>query len=80
MFFGLVILLLGLGYIYKPGVVERINKVLKETLLNDSYIALHRRNWGFLLALVGATLIYMGISSLLKNPLSGSFGCFWPAP
>ncbi|MFA6433521.1 MAG: hypothetical protein WCW52_02375 [Elusimicrobiales bacterium] len=64
LFFGLVILLLGLGYVYKPGVIERINRVLKETLLNDSYVALHRRNWGFLLILVGTTLIYMGLSRI----------------
>lgn len=64
LFFGLVILLLGLGYIYKPGVIERINRVLKETLLNDSYVSLHRRNLGFLLILMGATLIYMGVSRI----------------
>ena len=61
-FFGLVFLLLGLGYIYKPGIIERINKLLRDTFLNDSYVALHRRNWGFLLLLVGAVLIYMGVS------------------
>ena len=66
LFFGLVILLLGLGYIYRPGVIERVNKVLKETLLNDSYIALHRRKWGFLLILLGGTLIYMGVSRILN--------------
>lgn len=64
LFFGLVILLLGLGYIYKPDIIERVNRVLKETLLNDSYVALHRRNWGFLLILVGVTLIYMGASRI----------------
>ena len=62
LFFGLIILLLGFGYIYRPDIIERINKVLKETLLNDSYVALHRKNWGFFLILMGATLIYMGIS------------------
>ncbi len=65
LFFGLLILLLGLGYIYKPDIIERVNKVIKDTLLNDSYVALHRRNWGFLLLLVGATLIYMGASRIL---------------
>jgi len=64
LFFGLLILMLGLGYIYRPDIIERVNKVLKETLLNDSYVALHRRNWGFLLFLVGATLIYMGASRI----------------
>ena len=61
-FFGLLFVLLGLGYIYKPEVIERINRLIRETFLNDSYIALHRKNWGFLLLLMGAVLIYMGLS------------------
>ncbi|HAH33048.1 MAG TPA: hypothetical protein DCL44_12115 [Elusimicrobia bacterium] len=64
LFFGLVFLLLGLGYIYKPEIVERLNRLLKETLLNDSYAALHRRKWGVLLVLIGTLLIYMGSSRI----------------
>lgn len=61
-FFGLVFMLLGLGYIYKPEAIERLNRLIKETFLNDSFVALHRRNWGFLLLLIGGVLIYMGVS------------------
>jgi len=61
-FFGLVFILLGLGYIYKPDAIERLNRLIKETFLNDSYVALHRKNWGFLLLLMGGVLIYMGVS------------------
>ena len=64
-FFGLVFVLLGLGYVYKPEIIERINRLIKETFLNDSYVALHRKNWGFLLLLVGGVLIYMGVSRTL---------------
>jgi len=64
LFFGLVLLLLGLGYIYKPEVVARVNRLLKETLLNDSYAALHRRKWGVLLVLLGSLLVYMGLSRI----------------
>ncbi len=64
-FFGLVFILLGLGYIYKPGIIERVNRLIKETFLNDSYVALHRKNWGFLLLLVGGVLVYMGVSRSL---------------
>lgn len=64
-FFGLVFILLGLGYIYKPGIIERVNRLIKETFLNDSYVALHRKNWGFLLLLVGGVLVYMGVSRAL---------------
>lgn len=61
-FFGLVFILLGLGYIYRPGIIERVNRLIRETFLNDSYVALHRKNWGFLLLLIGGILIYMGVS------------------
>ncbi|HAT72361.1 MAG TPA: hypothetical protein DCS63_06050 [Elusimicrobia bacterium] len=61
-FFGLVFILLGLGYIYRPDAIERLNRLIKETFLNDSYVALHRKNWGFLLLLMGGVLIYMGVS------------------
>jgi uncharacterized protein YjeT (DUF2065 family) len=61
-FFGLLFILLGLGYIYKPEAIERVNRLIRETFLNDSYVALHRKNWGFLLLLIGGVLIYMGVS------------------
>jgi len=64
LFFGLMFLLLGLGYIYKPDIVARINSLLKETLLNDSYAALHHKKWGVLLFLTGFLLIYMGLARL----------------
>ncbi|HCC47253.1 MAG TPA: hypothetical protein DEQ38_03925 [Elusimicrobia bacterium] len=63
-FFGLLFLLLGLGYIYRPGIIERVNRLIRETFLNDSYVALHRKNWGFLLLLIGSVLVYMGFSRL----------------
>lgn len=62
--FGLIILLLGFGYIYKPEIIERLNRLIKETLLNDSYVALQREKWGLLLVLIGSLLLYMGISRL----------------
>lgn len=62
--FGLLFVLLGLGYIYRPDAIERINRLIRETFLNDSYVALHRRNWGFLLLLLGGVLLYMGVSRL----------------
>jgi len=43
---GAVSLLLGLGYLYRPDVIERMNALLREYLLNDAYIALERRKWG----------------------------------
>jgi uncharacterized protein YjeT (DUF2065 family) len=63
-FFGLVLVLLGLGYVYRPGAIERLNKLIRDTFLNDSYVALHRKNWGFLLLLLGGVLLYMGVARI----------------
>lgn len=64
LFFGLVLVLLGLGYVYRPSAIERLNRLIRDTFLNDSYVALHRKNWGFLLLLIGGVLLYMGIARI----------------
>lgn len=62
--FGFLALLLGLGYLYRPDIIERINAVLRETLLNDAHIALERRKWGVFFLLIGFLLLYMGITAM----------------
>ena len=59
LFFGL----LGLGYLFRPDIIERINTLIKNTLLNDSYFTLERRKWGTFFLVVGFLLLYMGINS-----------------
>ena len=61
---GLVSLLLGLGYLYRPDLIERMNAVLRDYLLNDAYIALERRKWGMFFLLVSFLFLYMGWSAL----------------
>ncbi|MBI5631527.1 MAG: hypothetical protein HY921_11665 [Elusimicrobia bacterium] len=56
--------LLGLGYLYRPDLIERMNTFLREYLLNDAYIALERRKWGAFFLLIGFLLLYMGLSAL----------------
>ncbi len=62
--FGLVSLLLGLGYLYRPDLIERMNAILRDYLLNDSYIALERRKWGVFFLLIGFLFLYMGLTAL----------------
>jgi hypothetical protein len=61
---GVFSLLLGLGYLYRPDLIERMNAVLREYLLNDAYIALERRKWGFFFLLVSFLFLYMGWAAL----------------
>ncbi|OGS39567.1 MAG: hypothetical protein A2506_04735 [Elusimicrobia bacterium RIFOXYD12_FULL_66_9] len=61
---GFVCGLLGLGYLYRPDLIERMNAVLRDYLLNDSYIALERRKWGIFFVLLSFLFLYMGLTAL----------------
>ena len=60
---GLLSTLLGLGYLYRPDIIERIICFLRETVLNDSHIALERRKWGVFFLLIGFLFLYMSFSA-----------------
>lgn len=61
---GLLCGALGLGYLYRPDLIERMNAVLREYLLNDSYIALDRRKWGMFFLLLAFLFLHMGWTAL----------------
>lgn len=61
---GVLFGVLGLGYLYRPDLIERMNAVLRNYILNDAYIALERRKWGMFFLLMSFLFLYMGWSSL----------------
>lgn len=61
---GLLCGLLGLGYLYRPDLIERMNAVLRDYVLNDAYIALERRKYGMFFLLLAFLFLYMGWSAL----------------
>ena len=61
---GLLSGLMGLGYLYRPDLIERMNAVLRDYVLNDAYIALERRKWGMFFLLVSFLFLYVGWSGL----------------
>ncbi len=63
---GLMSGLLGLGYLYRPDLIERMNAVLRDYVLNDAYIALERKKWGMFFLLVAFLFLYMGWTALKK--------------
>lgn len=63
---GFLSLLLGLGYLYRPDLIERMNALLREYLLNDAYIALERKKWGAFFLLVAFLFLYMGWTALIR--------------
>ncbi|MFA5138044.1 MAG: hypothetical protein WC728_02335 [Elusimicrobiota bacterium] len=65
---GLLFFAMGLGYLYRPGLIERMNAFLRECLLNDAYIALERRKWGVFFLLLSVLFLYMGYTGLYPRP------------
>jgi hypothetical protein len=60
---GVLSTVLGLGYLYRPDLIERMNAFLRETVLNDSHIALERHKWGAFFLLIGFLFLYMGFTA-----------------
>ena len=56
--------LFGLGYLYRPDLIERLNAVLRDYILNDAYIALERKKWGMFFLLISFFFLYVGWSGL----------------
>jgi hypothetical protein len=63
-FMGLFFFALGLGYLYRPDLIERMNALLREYLLNDAHLALERRKWGMFFLLLSFVVLYMGYSAM----------------
>lgn len=63
---GVLTCLLGLGYLYRPDLIERMNSLLREYLLNDAHIALERKKWGVFFLLVSFLCFYMGVTALTR--------------
>ena len=63
-FFGVVFFALGLCYLYRPDLIERMNALLREYVLNDAHLALERRKWGMFFLLISFLFLYMGYSAM----------------
>jgi len=66
--FGIFFFFLGLGYLFRPALIERMNAFIRETLLNDAYISLERYKWGVFFLLLSFLFLYMGITSIYGIP------------
>jgi len=61
---GALCFLLGLGYLYRPDLIERLYAFLREYVLNDAHVALERKKWGAFFLLIGFLFTYMGWTSM----------------
>jgi len=63
---GIIFFLLGLGYLYQPNLILRINAFFRNYLFNDRFL-LERRKWGIFFLLLSFIAFYMGITALLRS-------------
>ncbi len=56
---GLIFLGLGLGYLYRPDIISRINSFFRETVFNDAYFNLERKKWGVFFLLLSLLFLYV---------------------
>ena len=68
LFVSFVFLTLGLVFIYKPAWIVRVNKFVRERVLNDTLILLERRKKGFFFFLMFFILFYWGYDSFQYHP------------
>jgi len=70
--FGILFLVIGWVYFYKPNLVMTINKLARESFFNDRIILLERKKLAILFFCLSFVALYMGFSSLAN--LLGSRG------
>ena len=63
---GFICLLFGLGYLYRPALIERVLTLLRDILLNDIHQVLERKKWGIFFLLLSFFFFYMGLSTLFN--------------
>ena len=61
--FGIMSLLLSLGYLYKPDTIIRINEFFKKTVFNDQHVIFRRKKIGIILLIIGVIAFFLGIKS-----------------
>jgi multisubunit Na+/H+ antiporter MnhG subunit len=59
-FLGAVFLLTGMGYLYRPDLVSRVNAFFRNSLFNDAHLKLERKKWGVFFLLLAFLLLYVG--------------------
>lgn len=82
---GIVLLLISVSYLYRPGLVLRVNAWGRAFLFNDAHLLHYRRRWGLLAFLGSILFLYSGFLNLAKaipaepvrDPLEAGYMSFY---
>jgi len=59
---GLLLLVLGLGYLYRPYWIVKLNAWVRMNIFNDQILITRRRKVGIILFFIGVILIFLGLT------------------
>lgn len=59
---GLFVVLLSLGYLYRPRIILAMNEYMRRTLFNDQWLVTRRKKIGVLLFLAGIIILYLSMA------------------
>lgn len=82
---GIVILVVSVAYLYRPGLVLRVNAWGRALLFNDTHLLHYRRRWGLLAFLAAILFLYSGFLNISKtipvargqDPLEAGYMAFY---
>jgi hypothetical protein len=64
---GLALLLLSLGYLYRPAWILALNAFGRTVVFNDSHVLHNRRRWGLPLFAAAAVFLFTGLRNLAQE-------------
>jgi hypothetical protein len=64
---GIVLLVASVAYLYRPGLVLRVNAWGRTLLFNDAHLLHFRRRWGLLAFLAAILFLYSGFLNITKS-------------
>ena len=62
---GFLLVMLGLGYLFDPKAILRLNAFMRDNFFKDSYVLLNGKRIGSLLLLIGFLLLALGYQTRL---------------
>lgn len=71
-FTGLFLLLISLGFLYRPAWILAVNAFARALLFNDSHVLHYRRRWGLPLFAAASLFLFTGLKNLSQERPSPS--------
>ena len=63
---GILLVVIGLGYLFDPKAILRLNAFMRDNLFKDSHVLLNGKRVGYLLLSIGFLLLALGYQTTIR--------------